>query len=97
MGAYAGKSLGPQPPSVNPLQLSASSGYRPTGNKDYNIATALNKILFPNVDKYGLRGGLERYNGTKTKAQYASDVIGYYNEIRNTQVTRVNTTTQSKP
>jgi len=97
LGAYAGPYLGPQPPSVNPFQLSGSSTYRPTANVDSNIQIALTKILFPDVSRFGLRGGLEHYNGTRTRGQYATDVMRNYNEINNTQQTRVNTTTQQKP
>lgn len=70
---------------INPMQLSGTSGIKPTTNLRSNIAGA--------IDVYNRSSGtdrqcLEAYNGQRGKAEYATNALGFIQAIRASVRTR---------
>lgn len=76
--------LGKNAPS-NPLQLSPSSGMRPSRTSvQSNVSRALD-LLAERVRKYDLFKALEKYNAAADPKGYARKVIQYYEQIRSSE------------
>jgi hypothetical protein len=67
--------------NVNPMQLSSSSGIRPTMDLSENIRGAIE--VYNKNARGSLNENLQAYNNQANKAAYAKTAESYINQIRN--------------
>ena len=90
MGMLQSKESSPAKQSdVNPMQLSGSSGIKPTTDLRSNIAGAID--VYNRSSTSNLNTALQNYNNEAGRAAYARTTEGHINAIRNTVTQRTDT------